>query len=111
MPKLTATKKKVAEFLTAESTWVSGESISAALDISRAAVSKHIAALREEGYLIESAPRRGYLCRLVPDAIDVLAIKNKLQTEIVGRSEWILVSETVSTNQEAIVRAGGGLPD
>ena len=37
--------------------WLSGELLSAELGISRAAVSKHIAALRDEGNIIESAAR------------------------------------------------------
>ena len=40
--------------------WLSGEKLSAKFGISRAAVSKHIMTLREEGNIIESVPRRGY---------------------------------------------------
>ncbi len=39
---------------------VSGEYISRCLGISRAAVGKHIQALRKEGYEIKAAPQRGY---------------------------------------------------
>jgi len=41
-------------------TYTSGEQIGKELGISRAAVWKHIAALRKEGHLIESHRRRGY---------------------------------------------------
>lgn len=44
--------------------YVSGEKISQELGISRAAVWKRIAQLREEGWQIEAAGRRGY--RLIP---------------------------------------------
>ena len=40
--------------------YVSGEAMSRALGISRAAVWKAIEALRQEGYVIQSAPNRGY---------------------------------------------------
>ena len=40
--------------------WISGEKLSAAFGISRAAVSKHMMTLREEGNIIESVPHRGY---------------------------------------------------
>lgn len=48
---------------------VSGEEISRVLHISRAAVSKHIMALRDQGYQIDSAPRRGYCLRFAPDLL------------------------------------------
>ena len=41
-------------------TYTSGEQIGRELGISRAAVWKHIAALRKEGHIIESHRRRGY---------------------------------------------------
>lgn len=41
-------------------TYTSGEEIGEELGISRAAVWKHIAALRKEGHVIESHRRRGY---------------------------------------------------
>lgn len=44
--------------------YVSGEKISQELGISRAAVWKRIAQLREEGWQVEAAGRRGY--RLIP---------------------------------------------
>ena len=40
--------------------YVSGEAMSRVLGISRAAVWKAIEALRQEGYEIQSAPKRGY---------------------------------------------------
>lgn len=48
---------------------ISGEAISRALQISRAAVAKHINVLRNEGYYIEAAPRRGYRLLRAPDLL------------------------------------------
>ena len=52
--------------------WVSGEALSREFHISRAAVSKHVSSLREEGNIIASVPRRGYrlISRADPWAAD-----------------------------------------
>ena len=49
--------------------YVSGEAMSRALGISRAAVWKAIEALRQEGYVIQSAPNRGYRLENAPDRV------------------------------------------
>lgn len=54
-------KEQVLALLTAQAgKYISGEEISARLGVSRAAVWKAVAALREGGCDIEAAPRRGY---------------------------------------------------
>jgi BirA family biotin operon repressor/biotin-[acetyl-CoA-carboxylase] ligase len=111
MPQHTETKSQVAKLLAESRDWISGESISEALGLTRAAISKHIAALREEGYIIESAPRRGYLCRIVPDTVDISSIKKYLDTKVLGKSEWTDLATAVSTNQVAVAGASQGLPN
>ena len=49
--------------------YVSGEAMSRTLGISRAAVWKAIEALRQEGYVIQSAPNRGYHLETAPDRV------------------------------------------
>ena len=41
--------------------WVSGELLSNEMSVSRAAVWKHVRKLKEEGYVIKSSPKKGYL--------------------------------------------------
>ena len=53
-------KEKVLEMLRSEGDFLSGETISARLGVSRAAVWKVMQKLKEEGYAIESVPNRGY---------------------------------------------------
>ncbi len=48
---------------------ISGEAIARQFHISRAAVGKHIEALRREGYVIDALPRRGYRFRSAPDRL------------------------------------------
>ena len=88
--------------------WISGETLSRAFGISRAAVSKHVMGLREEGHIIESVPRRGY--RLISRA-DPWAgnnVRESLHTKILGQSEWLWLKETDSTNQVAALEAMNG---
>lgn len=106
-----STKDRVTRLLAAEKGWVSGEKMSALLGISRAAVAKCVSALRGEGYLIDAASRRGYFLKITPDQIDLGKIKAGLNSEIIGRGEWVWLPETRSTNQDAVVRAAGGLAE
>ena len=48
---------------------LSGEAMSRSLGISRAAVWKAVEALRQEGYVIASAPNRGYCLESAPDRL------------------------------------------
>ncbi|MCL1905919.1 MAG: biotin--[acetyl-CoA-carboxylase] ligase [Clostridiales bacterium] len=62
-----------------ESAEISGEALSKRLGISRAAVAKHIKALREEGYAIKAAPRRGYSFLAAADSLSAAEIGCFLQ--------------------------------
>ena len=48
---------------------LSGETMSKRLGVSRAAVWKAVEALRQEGYVISSAPNRGYRLETSPDLL------------------------------------------
>jgi BirA family transcriptional regulator, biotin operon repressor / biotin---[acetyl-CoA-carboxylase] ligase len=72
--------------------WVSGGELSRELDISRTAIWKHVCSLRNEGYVIESAPRKGYLLkatidRLLPAEIGAALRSNRLGSRIVFEKE------------------------
>lgn len=85
--------------------WISGETLSGELGISRAAVSKHVMSLRDEGHIIESVPRRGYrlISRADPWAGD--DARAGLRTAVLGQAAWIWLKETDSTNQVAALEA------
>lgn len=110
MQKIKTTKEQVIESLNTKE-WISGESLSQQLGISRAAIAKHVNSLRHEDYLIESAPRRGYLLKLSPDPIDINLIKKSLKTKIIGKGEWLYLDNTSSTNQEAMIRGAQNIAD
>lgn len=75
--------------------YISGEFISDRLGISRAAVWKHIKALRAEGYHIESVPNNGYRIVNSPNSITEYEIKKHKKRQ--GFGEEIIFLETVSS--------------
>ena len=93
-----------------EGGFVSGEDISRALGISRAAVWKRIVALREAGWQIESGGKRGY--RLIAgDSLDPALWAGSLTTARLGRSENRYEQEVTSTNTVIKEMALAGAPD
>ena len=90
--------------------FVSGEAISRALGVSRAAVWKKIVALREQGWQIESGGKRGY--RLTAgDSLDPALWTGSLTTARYGRGENRYEREVTSTNTVIKEMALAGAPD
>jgi BirA family biotin operon repressor/biotin-[acetyl-CoA-carboxylase] ligase len=65
--------------------FVSGEAISDKLGLTRAAVWKHVEALREQGYRIDAVPARGYRLTGVPDRLTPLELRPFLNTHDLGQ--------------------------
>lgn len=103
-------REHILALLRAAEGWCSGEALSRELGMSRAAISKHINILKENGYEIEAAPRRGYhlLCE---EAYTEANTRHGLHTRVIGQGKWLWLKETASTNQEAIALAASGAPD
>ena len=91
-----------------ENSWLSGESLSFELGISRAAVNKHVLVLREHGSIIESLPRRGYRLISEADAWADANVREGLTTQHLGRGRWLWHKKAGSTNQIAVLEALGG---
>ena len=68
--------------------YISGESLSEVLGISRAAVWKHIKALKEDGAVIDSVSNRGYQLKEMPDLLKGEYIK-PFFTEEQEELSWI----------------------
>jgi BirA family biotin operon repressor/biotin-[acetyl-CoA-carboxylase] ligase len=80
--------------------FVSGEAISGKLGLSRAAVWKHVNALRAQGYRIDAIPARGYRLMEIPDRLGELELRPLLNTHDVGQVlHWF--AEVGSTNDVA----------
>ena len=77
--------RDVLELLRAAGGYISGEKMAETLGVTRAAVWKKIAALRDAGYDISSAPRSGYVLRSAPDRLIETEISQDLKTALVGR--------------------------
>lgn len=80
--------------------FVSGEEISRGLGVSRTAVWKKIRLLRDLGYVIEAVTSRGYRLLAAPDALLAEALRDGLETRIIGR-EFVFFEHTDSTNLRA----------
>ncbi len=91
-------KEKVLKYLIQnKGSFVSGEKISEILGISRAAVWKHISSLRQDGFEIDSASRRGYMLKGDLDLINPQMISESLSTGFIGKT-IIYMDSVGSTN-------------
>lgn len=104
-------RKRVLEILRASGNEpISGEDISRQLDISRTAVWKHIQTLKNEGYEIDSLPKRGYILRVIPNRLYPQEILSHLKTKWLGHS--ICYQDTIdSTNNLGKTLANQGCAD
>src|SRR5512136_760613 len=104
----TGSEEMVLSFLAeAADEFVSGEAISGKLGLSRAAVWKHVNALRGQGYGIEAAPARGYRLVSIPDRLGALEIGPLLNTHDLGQALHCC-DEIPSTNDRARELADDG---
>jgi BirA family biotin operon repressor/biotin-[acetyl-CoA-carboxylase] ligase len=85
-PTQSASEELVLGFLAeAGDEFVSGEAISDKLGLTRAAVWKHVEALRAHGYRIEAVPARGYRLAGIPDRLSALELRPLLSTHDLGQ--------------------------
>ncbi|MDF2524386.1 MAG: biotin--[acetyl-CoA-carboxylase] ligase [Clostridiales bacterium] len=90
--------------------FISGETLSDTLGVSRTAIWKHMKELKEEGYIIESVSKKGYRLLFVPDILNEHEIKQGLETELIGqRIDYIKTID--STNKYAKEIAAQGCVD
>lgn len=86
---------------------LSGQQISSRLGISRAAVWKHIEALRHDGFDICAQTARGYRLRHCPDRLLPAAIEAGLTTAFVGRRiDYHACIDSTNERASQLARAG-----
>lgn len=90
--------------------FVSGEELARRLGVSRTAVHKHMAALRAEGYRIESVPRVGHRLVAAPDRVTAAEVRSGLATAVLGRQVEYR-EQVASTNELAKELARAGAPE
>jgi BirA family biotin operon repressor/biotin-[acetyl-CoA-carboxylase] ligase len=90
--------------------YVSGQELCEKYEVSRTAIWKVINQLKEEGYEIESVPRRGYRILARPDVITDAEVGSRLETKWAGRTLYYYET-TGSTNVDAAALARDGAPE
>ena len=93
-------KEKVLRALRDEDDYVSGQALCEKLGVSRTAVWKAIQSLREDGYVIEAVPNKGYRLTGCPDTIAEEEVASRLRTKWMGKKLYYF-STIDSTNQYA----------
>jgi BirA family biotin operon repressor/biotin-[acetyl-CoA-carboxylase] ligase len=94
-------KEKILRLLKeSEGRFISGQSISEKLGVTRTAIWKYINQLRKEGYEIESVSRKGYKLVHTPDLLTYEEINDKLKTKYIGK-QIIYFDSVNSTNTKA----------
>ncbi len=99
---MSETRQRIAAALSAADRPVSGEALAKDLGLSRAAVWKHIRALKQAGYDIESRHAHGYRLVSEPDLLGRESISARLTTKWLGHS-LVYADVTGSTNTDAAV--------
>jgi len=66
--------------------YISGESLSSVLNISRAAIWKHIKNLKSKGYIIDGVSNKGYKLISSPDLLNKGELLSLLKTSVIGRN-------------------------
>lgn len=90
--------------------YVSGQELCRELKVSRTAIWKAVNQLKEEGYEIESVPRKGYRILHRPDSIAVEEIRSRMTTEKIGQAVFSY-KILDSTNNEIRKMAEQGAQD
>lgn len=79
-------KDKILKILKNSDEFISGEKLSHEFNMTRSGIWKYINMLKEQGYQIESIPRRGYRIISSPDILTLQEIEEDLNTEFIGRN-------------------------
>lgn len=89
--------------------YISGQNLCDKLQVSRTAVWKHIKALKEEGYQIDSVTNKGYCLVGSPDILSEEAVSSCNQSKWMGKN--LICFDTLdSTNLEIRRQAEAGAP-
>ncbi|MDS0527235.1 biotin--[acetyl-CoA-carboxylase] ligase [Clostridium sp. SHJSY1] len=103
-------EEKILNELKQAKDYISGENLSSSLNISRAAIWKHIKNLKSKGYIIEGVSNKGYKLISIPDIINSNEVFELLQNSNLWKD--IIHFDTIdSTNIKAKELASKGALD
>jgi len=80
--------------------YISGEALSSSLNVSRAAIWKHIQNLKSKGYIIDGISNKGYKLISSPDLLNKSELLSLIKTSIIGKN-IIHFDDIDSTNVKA----------
>ena len=100
-------KTEILKMLRESGDYLSGQELCEHFQVSRTAVWKVIAQLKEEGYEIEAVRNKGYHLKESPDVLSKEELESRIHTETIGRCVEYF-TETDSTNIRAKQAAGQG---
>lgn len=103
-------REKILDLLKRKQDYVSGDSISHRLEITRQALWKHIQELKEMGYDIIAVPHLGYRLSSTPDKLYEFEVSHNLNTEFIGKKIFYFDS-AMSTMDIAMQLGLKGLPE
>ncbi len=102
-------KTEIIKLLKHTDNYVSGQEICEQFGVSRTAVWKVMNQLKEEGYEIESVPKKGYRLLNEPDVLSKSELLSRVTTEWAGRTVYYF-DETGSTNNDVRRLMAEGAP-
>ena len=102
-------KTEIIKLLKNAEEYVSGQEICEQFGVSRTAVWKVMNQLKEEGYEIESVPKKGYRLLNEPDVLSKSELLSRIDTEWAGRTVYYF-DETDSTNNDVRRLMSQGAP-
>lgn len=79
-------KNNILRILKNSEDFVSGEKMSEEFNMTRSGIWKYINMLKEDGYDIESVPRKGYRIVSTPDILTYEEVEKYLETDFIGRN-------------------------
>jgi BirA family biotin operon repressor/biotin-[acetyl-CoA-carboxylase] ligase len=91
--------------------WLSGEAVSATLQVSRTMVWKQVKLLQNEGYEVDSSSKKGYRLMASPDILSSEEVSPGLTSEVFGRQAYFYYPTIDSTNKQARILATEGYPE
>ncbi len=104
------TRREVAALLARTEGWLSGEEMSRALGVTRAAVWKEIAALRGEGWPIAASTRLGYRLEGPPPVLSAPYLNAMLPPDSLFAGKVAVEDRVDSTNTRLKAQAAAGAP-
>lgn len=87
--------------------YVSGEDLRKSLNVTRAAIWKHVKALKAEGYVIEASTKKGYRLMGLNDVLNEAELSELLETQVIGQ-KIVYLDSVKSTNDYAKALAEDG---